>query len=63
MKNSLYMKVTKDEYETPILVADSVKELAKKDGVAPRKIYSAISHGRKLNYNSGYVRVDFEGEN
>lgn len=59
MKNALYMKVTRDEFETPLIVADSVKELAEKDGVSPRKIFSAISHSRKLGYCSGYVRVDF----
>ena len=42
-----YLEVTKDEYELPICVAESVKELAKMTGADPRVIHSTVWHWKK----------------
>lgn len=43
---TLYMKTTYDEYELPIAVADTPKELAKMIGTSTGVVSSSISHGR-----------------
>lgn len=42
-KYKLYVYVTKDEYELPIAVAETVKELAIELGMSAGSIYSMIS--------------------
>jgi len=42
----LYLAVTPDEYELPIYVCDSGKELAEKLGVSQSTIYTLIAHDR-----------------
>ena len=56
---TLWLYVTDDEYELPIVVADSVKELADKLDVTTSNIYSAIHHAEKRGGNSRYKRVVF----
>lgn len=43
-KKYVYVKVTSDEYELPIFVADSVKELAQMCGTSVNSILSYMSH-------------------
>lgn len=43
---TLYMKTTYDEYELPVAVADSPKELAEMIGTSASVVSSSISHGR-----------------
>ena len=54
----LYMLVTNDEYELPIVVADSVSELARILKIPPNRIQSAISHAKKKGHKSIYVKVE-----
>ena len=57
----IWMKVTKDKYELPIAIADSVGELARVVGTTANCISSSICHG----YGT-YVKVivdEKEGEN
>lgn len=51
----LYMAVTRDRYELPYAVEQTVTDLARKIGVKRDTVYSAISLGRK-----GYVVVDVD---
>lgn len=44
-KKALYMVVTPDKYETPILLTENVNELVEKYGVTKNCIYSSIAHG------------------
>ena len=44
--NTYYMAVTNDEYELPLYVSDSLKDMAEKFGVAPNTVASSISHQR-----------------
>lgn len=62
-KNKLYMKVTNDEYELPLAVADTMAELARMTGIKPESLYSIISrerHGKKHTYS--YREVDIDDE-
>ena len=55
----LYMAVTADEYELPLIVSDKVKDIAKYAGTGESNIYQGISHdfpGRKTKIK--FVRVD-----
>lgn len=60
----LYMMVTKDEYELPVGVYDSVHEMARKQKVNEAYIYQAIwryEHG-KADYFVPFRRVIVEEE-
>lgn len=54
---NLYLITTHDEYEFPLFVADSIKELSEMSGVKPQTIAQSIAQGRK-----GYYRVNVENE-
>ena len=54
---TIYMKVTKDRYSLPVAVADSPKELAALCGVSPNAIYLGLSHEKRGDWKSPYVKV------
>lgn len=54
------MLVTKDKYELPIIVADSVAELSKKCGVTPNAIIAALCRERKKGIKTKYKKVKIE---
>jgi hypothetical protein len=57
----LYMKVTEDEYELPLIVTPYVSELAEKCGVTRNSIESEISRYYQGKIKScRYRRVDVE---
>ena len=49
------MYVTKDEYELPVVVADTRRELAEKLGRSINSVQSCFSHK-----NRGYVEVEVD---
>lgn len=51
----LWLKVTKDEYQLPLAVADTAAELARMTGVKPDSLYSMRCHGAKE-----YIKVEVE---
>lgn len=53
----VYMMVSNDKYELPLVVADSVSELARVVGVAPVTISSAICHSKQRRGRSIYKKV------
>ena len=57
---TLWIKVTKDKYELPEAVADSVDQLAKMLGIPKNTIYSSISHAKKKGFNSIYRKVEIK---
>lgn len=59
-KNAVYMLVTQDKYELPLVVADSVAELARLTGQKRSSVASAITHAKKKGFNSRYVKVVIE---
>ena len=63
MSKKLWMKVTNDEYELPLAVADTMAELARMTGIKPESLYSIISrdrHGKKHTYSYREVVIDDE---
>lgn len=54
----LYIYATKDEYELPLIIADSAEELAQKLGTTKNVVLSCISHKRK-----GWERISIEEGN
>ncbi len=59
MRMKLYLTVTKDKYELPIGVYDSLDEMAEKQGVSKSYIKTSISryeHGT-ANWNTPYRKV------
>ena len=58
MKRSVYMKVSMDEFELPVCVADTAIELAQMCGVNAASIYSSISHAKRGLIRSPYRKVD-----
>lgn len=62
MKQCIYLKVTKDKYELPLIVTEGARELAEKEGVSVNTIYSSISHYERGDQYSPYRRVRIEEE-
>lgn len=62
MKKCIYLKVTKDKYELPLIVTEGARELADREGVQVNTIYSSISHYEKGDQYSPYRRVRIEEE-
>lgn len=57
--NNLYMLVSDDEYEFPLIICDSCEELAQKIGKSANAIRSAISHSKNNNHCI-YRKVTYE---
>jgi hypothetical protein len=51
------MKVTKDKYELPIAVAETVGELARMTGKTRGTIANALSRSRKSGGECQYIKV------
>lgn len=59
----VYIKVTNDEYELPVAVADTAAELARIVGSNENTIRSAICHYEKGRRNKSiYHKVEWEDE-
>lgn len=54
-KRYLYIKVSNDKYELPLIVADSVVELAELDHKTTNNISSSISHNRGRYFRVEYI--------
>lgn len=53
----IYMYVTKDEYELPVVVADTKREIAQKLGRTVNSVQSCFSHK-----NRGYAEVEVDDD-
>ena len=56
----VYMQVTKDKYELPLAVADSIPKLARLIGVKPQSIYDSMRHVKSRGSWSPYKKVYIE---
>lgn len=57
----LYMMVTRDKYELPLIVTESTRELANFAGVKINAIHSAIHNKERRNQKfSRFVRVEVD---
>ena len=54
---TLYLRVTNDKYEFPVIITDTAEEMAKLCNVKVNTIYSNLSKSRAKGYNSTYKRV------
>lgn len=45
----LYLEVTQDEYQLPIVVASSIPELARKTGWSVQRIWAYLNHVKHGN--------------
>ena len=62
-KKRLWMKVTNDEYELPIAVAENLSELAKMTGLSVSSLQSMFCRKRKgVKPCKGYVEVYIDDE-
>lgn len=59
----LYLLVSEDKYELPLVVADTVPELAGIVGVDPQSIYQRLRGVRRKEHKrSKYVEVAYDEE-
>lgn len=58
----LWMKVTDDEYELPIAIADSRAKLARKLGIKPNSIATAIYRAKNTDHRQVFVKVIVDDE-
>ena len=57
----VWLKVTQDELELPVAVADSAVELAKICNTTPNTIYASLSHVKSGRFkNTPYRKVKIE---
>ena len=56
----IWMKITKDEYELPVAVADTAAELARMLNVSVDTIYSATSRRRNHGDKTAFVKVEVD---
>ena len=54
----VYMKVTKDEYELPLAVADTIPKLAEMVGAKKQNIDDSMTNAKKLGRRTQYKKVD-----
>lgn len=57
---TIWLKVTTDELELPVAVADTAEQLAKICGVTVKSIYSSVSHARHGRKTTPYRKVRVE---
>ena len=61
MNNELWMLVTSDQYELPLMIADTVRELSQKSGISVSAIRSGANRYRDGKmHRSQYHRVSLE---
>ena len=58
----IWMSVTSDKYELPIMWEESARKLADKIGIPRNYIHSAISNAKKHHQRCKYVKVEVEDD-
>lgn len=56
-----YMYLDKD-YDLPLIIAESAREMAEKRGILEQSVYQIISKAKRLGYRCRYVVVYEEEE-
>lgn len=59
---TLWMEITTDDLELPLVVASSAEELARKIGKTKNNICSSVSKAKTRGYRSRYVKVEVEDD-
>lgn len=58
----LYMAISRDKYELPLAVADTIEELAELCGVKPNSIRQYLCHSRQTGKRCKYIVIEVEDE-
>lgn len=58
----LWMKVTDDKYELPIAIAESRAKLARKLGIKPNSIATAIHRAKITGHKQVFIKVIVDDE-
>lgn len=56
----VYILVTQDKYELPLMLADTAEEMARKLGLRKDSVASAICKAKKDGRKCKYVRVELD---
>lgn len=59
MKTYMYLD---ENYDLPLIIAESAREMAEKRGIKRDSVYEIISKARRLGYRCRYVVVDDDDE-
>lgn len=59
---TLWMKVTMDKYELPLVVATSARELARCIGVSKTTVSSVVSNAKRRGGRCCYVKVEVDDD-
>ena len=59
-KKYLYMLVSRDKYELPLVVADNLVTLARKLDMKPNSIKCMIYKAKRQGYKCQYVKVEYD---
>jgi len=59
MKTYMYLD---ENYDLPLIIAESAREMAEKRGIKKQSVYQIISKAKRLGYKCRYVVVDEEEE-
>ena len=59
MKTYMYLD---EDYDLPLIIAESAREMAEKRGILEQSVYQIISKAKRLGYKCRYIVVDEEDE-
>ena len=59
---TLYLEVTQDEYSLPVIVCDSLRELAKCTGLRANNISSQITKNKIRSSYPRFIKVKIDDE-
>ncbi len=59
MKTYMYLD---EDYDLPLIIAESAREMAERRGIKRSSVYEIISKAKRLGYRCRYVVVDTEDE-
>ena len=63
MRKNIWMQVTRDELELPVIIADNAEELARKVGVRATTIISSVKRYEEGKYKTcRYRKVELDEE-
>jgi hypothetical protein len=62
MKETIWMEVTTDELELPLVTANSAVALAEKCGVSKNTVWMSVSHRKKRGTRTRFVKVEIDDE-
>lgn len=51
-----------ENYDLPLIIAESAREMAEKRGILEQSVYQIISKAKRLGYKCRYIVVDEEDE-